>query len=80
MAAVQGGLCFDKIAEKGHALARRRLACIRELERSGRWKHYCTQEQLASQLRNAERAEAVWAALAKRVSALSPRADLRSLT
>ena len=53
MATVQGGARFDKIAEKWHALAQRRLAYIRELERSGRWKRYCTQEQLASQLHEA---------------------------
>jgi hypothetical protein len=80
MAAVQGGARFDKIAEKWHALARRRLAYIRELERSGRWKRYCTQEQLASQLREAERTTALWAALAGRRSGLAPSGDLRPST
>jgi mono/diheme cytochrome c family protein len=75
MAAGQGGACFDTIAEKWHALARRRLAYICELEHSGRWKRYCTQEQLAFQLHEAERVTARWAALADRASALAPRAD-----
>jgi len=56
------------------------LAYIRELERSGRWKRYCTQEQLASQLHEAERTAVLWAALAGRTPALAPRTDLRSFT
>ena len=77
MAAVQGEARFSGIAEKWHALARRRLAYIRELERSGRWKRYCTQEQLAFQLHEAERVTARGAALADRASTLAPRANLR---
>lgn len=80
MATVRGEVALDRIAEKWHALAQRRLAYIRELERSGRWKRYCTQEQLASQIHEAERVAAIWAALAGRASALAPRADLRPPT
>ena len=64
MAAVQGGVRFDKIAEKWYALAQRRLSHIRELERSGRWKRYYTDEQFAAKLQDAERATALWAKLA----------------
>jgi hypothetical protein len=64
MAAVQGGVRFDKIAEKWHALARRRLAHIRELERSGRWRNFYTEDQFAACLREAERIAALWARLA----------------
>jgi len=64
MAAVQGEVRFDKIAEKWHALAQRRLAYIRELERSGRWKRYCTKEQVALRLHEAERLVSLWAKLA----------------
>ena len=64
MAAVQGGVRFDKIAEKWYALAQRRLAYIRELERNGRWKRYSTDEQFASSLRDAERVVTLWAKLA----------------
>lgn len=64
MAAVQGEVRFDKIAEKWHALARRRLASICELQRNGRWKRYYTEEQLESSLQDAERATMLWAKLA----------------
>ena len=64
MAAVQGGVRFDKIAEKWHALAQRRLAATRELDRSGRWTWYYTKEQFLVCLRDAELAVAIWAKLA----------------
>jgi len=64
MAAVQCGARFDRIAEKWHALARRRLAHLRELEHSGRWKKFYTQEQFDACRREAERIAAVWARLA----------------
>jgi uncharacterized repeat protein (TIGR03809 family) len=64
MAAVQSGVRFDKIAEKWHALAQRRLAYVGELARSGRWKWYYAEEQFKLQLREAERAVALWAELA----------------
>jgi len=77
MAAVQVEVRFDKIAEKWHALARRRLAYICELERNGRWKRYYTEEQFASILRGAERATMLWAKLAVQRVTLSKR-DLSS--
>jgi hypothetical protein len=64
MAAVQGEARFDKIAGKWHALAQRRLAHIRELERSGRWQWYYTDEEFASRLGEAERVVLLWAKLA----------------
>ena len=73
MAIVQGAVRFDKIAEKWHGLARRRLAQIRDLERSGRWTRYYTEEQLAWHLYEAERITALWAALANRRSTLDKR-------
>ncbi len=79
MAAVQSGVRFDKIAEKWHALAQRRLAYLGELDRSGRWKWYYAEEQFKLQRREAERAAALWAKLAGRrsgngKSALQPAA------
>jgi hypothetical protein len=68
MAAVQSGVRFDKIAEKWHALAQRRLAYIGELDRSGRWKWYYAEEEFKLQRRAAERAVALWAELAGRRS------------
>jgi hypothetical protein len=73
MAAVQGPVRFDKIAEKWHGLARRRLAQIRDLERSGRWTRYYTREQLAWYLNEAERVAALWSVLASRRSTLDKR-------
>jgi uncharacterized repeat protein (TIGR03809 family) len=77
MAAVQDGVRFDKIAEKWYALAQRRLSHIRELERSGRWKRYYTDEQFAAKLQDAERAAALWAKLASYQPARGKR-NLRS--
>ena len=69
MAAVQGGVRFDKIAEKWHALAQRRLAYLGELYRSGRWKWYYAEEEFKLLLRDAERATLLWAELAGQRSA-----------
>jgi hypothetical protein len=52
MAVLQGGVRFDQIAAKWHALAQRRLAHARELERFGLY------------LRETERVAALWAKLA----------------
>jgi hypothetical protein len=64
MAVVQGGVRFDQIAAKWHALAQRRLAHARELERSGRWKHFYSEERFGLYLRETERVAALWAKLA----------------
>jgi len=64
MAVVQGGVRLDQIARKWHALAQRRLAHVRELERSGRWKHFYSEQQFGSYLRETERVAAIWAKLA----------------
>ncbi|HEY6023774.1 MAG TPA: TIGR03809 family protein [Pseudolabrys sp.] len=76
MAAVQGGVRFDKIAEKWHALAQRRLAYVRELDCSGRWQWYYAENQFRSNLREAERVAALWAKLAGLPSALG-ESDIR---
>ena len=64
MAVVQGGVRFDQIVEKWHALALRRLAHVRELERSGRWKHFYSEEQFGAYLREVERVATIWKHLA----------------
>jgi hypothetical protein len=64
MAAVQSGVRFDKIAQKWHALAQRRLAHVRELEHSGRWKNFYTEEQFGEYRREVERIAALWGELA----------------
>ena len=72
MAVEQGGVCFDKIAAKWHALAQRRLAHVRELERSGRWKRLYSDEQFRSYLRETERVADLWARLAAGQFAVPP--------
>jgi len=79
MAAVQSGVRFDKIAEKWHALAQRRLAYVGELARSGRWKWYYAEEQFKLQLREAERAATLWAELAGQHSA-NATSDFQAVT
>ena len=64
MAVVQGGVRFDQIAAKWHALAQRRLAHVRELERSGRWRRFYSDERFGLYLRETERVAALWAKLA----------------
>ncbi|MFY9686410.1 MAG: hypothetical protein WAJ88_11485 [Pseudolabrys sp.] len=72
MAVEQGGVCFDKIAAKWHSLAQRRLAHVRELERSGRWKRLYSDEQFRSYLRETERVADLWARLAAGQFAVPP--------
>ena len=64
MAVVQGGVRLEQIAAKWHVLAQRRLAHVRELERSGRWRLFYSEEQFGSYLREAERVAAIWRQLA----------------
>jgi hypothetical protein len=64
MAIVQGEVRLDQIAAKWHALAQRRLVHVRELERSGRWKYFYSEERFGSYLRETERVAALWAKLA----------------
>jgi len=42
-----GNPTLEKIAQRWHDLAEQRLAHYTELYRSGRWKHYYTQESFA---------------------------------
>jgi hypothetical protein len=47
MQALPSGPRLDRIALKWHDLAQRRLDYYTELYRSGRWRHYYTQERFA---------------------------------
>jgi hypothetical protein len=69
MAVGQGGIRLDRIIEKWHALAQRRLAHVCELERSGRWKRLYSEEQFRSYRRETERVAALWARLAAGIAA-----------
>lgn len=55
---------FKTIALKWHDLAERRLDYYTELYRSGRWKHYYTQERFAIRMLEVIEAAKVWRALA----------------
>jgi hypothetical protein len=83
MAAVQVEARLREIVEKWHALAQRRLAYVRKLERSGRWKLFYTDEQYAACRRDAERTALLWGNLAnqqiRRNSGLTPAMPMPSL-
>ena len=46
---------LEEVAQKWRALAERRCAHFLELHRSGRWRHYYSEEQFLVRLR-----EAIW--------------------
>ena len=56
---------FDTIARKWYALARRRLAYFIELYRSGRWRHYYTEESFALRMRDVIKAARCWEELVR---------------
>jgi len=60
MAAVQGEPRLATIAGKWHALARKRLAYVRELERNGRWQLFYTSEAFDACLRDAAHTAQIW--------------------
>ena len=57
-------LLVNQAAQKWRALAERRRAHFVELYRSGRWKHYYSEERFLACLRKAMRDSERWAALA----------------
>jgi uncharacterized repeat protein (TIGR03809 family) len=65
MPPVPGSPPFDTIARRWHALAQRRLDYFPELYRSGRWRHYYTEERLAERILDVIRAVKLWAELAQ---------------
>jgi uncharacterized repeat protein (TIGR03809 family) len=69
MPAVQGGYRLDEISRKWRDLADRRLAYFTELYRSGRWKHYYSQDEFVARMRDVVKAAKVWSHLADRTAA-----------
>lgn len=65
MAVVHEKLRFVGIAVKWHALAKKRLAYLRALERSGRWRLFYTPEKFSVSLHDAEQTVLIWANLAR---------------
>jgi uncharacterized repeat protein (TIGR03809 family) len=55
---------LDQIALKWHDLAQRRLDYYTELYRSGRWRHYYTQERFAVRMLDVINAARKWRVLA----------------
>jgi uncharacterized repeat protein (TIGR03809 family) len=64
-----GGPRLDEISRKWRSLADRRLVYFSELYRSGRWKHYYTEESFAARMRDVIKAARVWRDLAERTLA-----------
>ena len=66
MQTLDGGSRLQEIARKWHDLAERRLDYFTELYRSGRWRHYYTQELFAARMLDVIKATRTWAELAGR--------------
>jgi uncharacterized repeat protein (TIGR03809 family) len=64
MQAVAGGPDFKQIAQKWHDLAERRLDYYTQLYRSGRWRHYYTQERFAMRMLDVIEGAKRWRSLA----------------
>jgi uncharacterized repeat protein (TIGR03809 family) len=73
-----GALHLDEISNKWRNLADRRLAYFTELYRSGRWKHYYTEENFASRMRDVIKAAKDWAELADKTLAGRVLAEQRA--
>jgi uncharacterized repeat protein (TIGR03809 family) len=56
---------YGAVAQKWRDLAERRRAHFVELYRSGRWRHYYTEEQFLVRMREVIYAAEAWAQLAK---------------
>ncbi|MFA6267997.1 MAG: TIGR03809 family protein [Pseudolabrys sp.] len=61
-----GSPSLEKIAQRWHDLAEQRLAYYTELYRSGRWKHYYTQEGFAVRMLDVIEAAKKWRQLSGR--------------
>lgn len=55
---------LEEVAQKWRVLAERRCAYFLELHRSGRWRHYYSEEQFLVRLREAIRLSERWVAIA----------------
>ena len=69
---------LDEISNKWRNLADRRLAYFTELYRSGRWKHYYTDETFTARMRDVIKAAKVWADLADQTLASQILAEQRA--
>ena len=63
MQTLPGGHSIEEIARKWHDLAQRRLEYYTELYRSGRWRHYYTEDRFAIRMLDVIAAARKWDAL-----------------
>jgi uncharacterized repeat protein (TIGR03809 family) len=56
---------YDTLSQKWRDLAERRRDHIVELYQSGRWRHYYTEQELITTMREATEALEVWDSLAR---------------
>lgn len=70
MQVMPGSPSLEKIAQRWHDLAEQRLAYYTEMYRSGRWKHYYTQESFAVRMLDVIEAAKKWRELAERQQTL----------
>jgi uncharacterized repeat protein (TIGR03809 family) len=55
---------YSEVAQKWRDLAERRRAHFVDLYRTGRWKHYYTEEQFLARMRDVIKAADTWAQIA----------------
>ncbi|RDV02209.1 TIGR03809 family protein [Undibacter mobilis] len=72
MRTLPGSTDLERIARRWHDLAEQRLAYYTELYRSGRWKHYYTQESFAVRMLDVIEDAKKWRQLAGRPMAQEP--------
>jgi len=60
------GKPYAPVAQKWRDLAERRRMHFAELQRTGRWKHYYTEEQFLERMREVVKAADAWTRLAMR--------------
>jgi uncharacterized repeat protein (TIGR03809 family) len=69
---------FENVAPRWRDLAERRLAYYAELHRSGRWRHYYTEERFLLRMRDVIRAVRLWRELAGAGKPPQPATDIRT--
>lgn len=72
MPAITGAERLEKISQRWHDLAERRLAYFVELYQSGRWRHYYTQEAFALRMLDVIKAARIWGEIAGRKAPRQP--------
>jgi uncharacterized repeat protein (TIGR03809 family) len=60
----QSARSYDELAQQWRELAERRRAHFVDLQQTGRWKRYYTEEQFLTEMREAVRLAEAWARIA----------------